>query len=75
MRARYAVLAVVAARIAIACTDGVTPDCSDPSVCAPSYGDAAAILPDAATDAEASSPVDSASPTPDAADAADADGG
>lgn len=68
-----------AAQLAAGCVDGVTPDCSDPAVCAPSQGDAAlggdgsAVVPEAgpsADDGEAGLDGDT-----DAADAADADGG
>lgn len=33
--------ALAAAQLGASCVDGVTPDCSDPAVCAPSEGDAA----------------------------------
>jgi len=59
-----------------ACIDGVTPDCSNASVCAPIEGDAAATTDDAA--AETSTPdTGTPQPTPEASvDAADAaDGG
>ena len=35
---------LVAARAVVACVDGVTPDCSVESVCAPIVGDAAPIV-------------------------------
>jgi len=52
-----------------ACIDGVTPDCSNASVCAPIDGDAAAPTEDASSDTGTSQPSPEASV--DAADAAD----
>ena len=52
------VLGVILAsfQIAASCTDGVTPDCSDPTVCAPGAPDAtietsSVIVPEAGVDA------------------------
>ncbi len=52
---------LAAAQLGASCVDGVTPDCSDPAVCAPSEGDAASssdgsiVLPDAGPGNDASS--------------------
>lgn len=78
---RTLVLAIVIARGVMACVEGVTPDCSNPSVCSPIEGDAGPLREtDAATDARADAattdaPVFFDARTSDAADAADADGG
>lgn len=65
MRWAVAIAALVVARGLTACVDGVTPDCSVPSVCSPIEGDAGPLgVPDASTDASDAS-------RPDAADAAD----
>jgi len=58
--------------------DGVTPDCSDAAVCAPSEGDASKTGDGSAVVPEAASPIDDASAAAEAGlgDAdADADGG
>lgn len=83
MRVRLALLAVLVARGAMACIDGVTPDCSNPAVCAPIEADAASTIDpfasDGSSDADARSSdggtSDAKVTSPDAADAADADGG
>ena len=54
-----AALGAVALVVSCADVDGVTPDCSDAAVCAPSEGDAASasegnVVPEAAAAAEAS---------------------
>jgi hypothetical protein len=42
--------AVVALRSVAACVDGVTPDCSNPAVCAPIEGDAGPLPLDSGSD-------------------------
>jgi hypothetical protein len=70
---RRALIAIVALRGLIGCVDGVTPDCSNPAVCAFIEGDAGPLptandaSSDSATTPETS--TDAAS-TSDAADAA-----
>ena len=67
---------LASAQLGASCVDGVTPDCSDAAVCAPSEGDAASsgdgsvVLPEAAPSDDASD-VDAEA----GLDAADADGG
>jgi hypothetical protein len=55
------VLAVVVLRGVAACVDGVTPDCSNPAVCAPIEGDAGPLPLDSgsetSTDARPASDV------------------
>ncbi|MBX3259873.1 MAG: hypothetical protein KIS78_01355 [Labilithrix sp.] len=71
-----ALTALAAAQLGASCVDGVTPDCSDPAVCAPNPGnqgtdDAGSAAPDAGGE-DASDDAD------DALDAdvdADSDGG
>ena len=52
---------LAAAQLGASFVDGVTPDCSDPAVCAPSEGDAASggdgsvVVPEAGPDDDASS--------------------
>lgn len=67
---------LAAAQLGASCVDGVTPDCSDAAVCAPSEGDAAASGDGSVVVPEAG-PVEDASHTDAEAglDAADADGG
>jgi hypothetical protein len=69
-RVAFALLA--AAQLGANCVDGVTPDCSDPAVCAPSQGDLGegGPLPEASTDAKTGGP--DAARSSDAADASDA---
>lgn len=53
-----------------ACIDGVTPDCSNPAVCAPIEGDPPAGSADATTDTSTAPPdTGTPSPTPDASSA------
>lgn len=61
--------AVVALRGLSACVDGVTPDCSNASVCAPSEGPLGSA--DAATTTDAATTDASKSETSTAADASD----
>ena len=64
------IVALLAAlQLVFGCVEGVTPDCSDAAVCAPSAGD------DATSDAEEpSSPTPSETSTTDDAPGDDADG-
>lgn len=72
---------LAAAQLGANCVDGVTPDCSNPAVCAPSTGDIeGGPFPDeASTDTGVDASVDAPAildGAPDGdADAADADGG
>lgn len=63
------VLAVVALRSVVACVDGVTPDCSNPAVCAPIEGDAGPLPADSGSD---TSPDAEVGPSTDAASTSDA---
>lgn len=82
MRARLHVhlglslLAFAALQCAAACVDGVTPDCSNASVCAPIEGDPPSTAGDAAVEAQApdTGPAPDAGAGDAAADAA-TDGG
>lgn len=77
----FAMAAVLASlQLAGSCVDGVTPDCSIPSVCAPSEGDAASSTDSAALEASSDTGSSDTGAPADAAadaisDAADADGG
>jgi citrate lyase beta subunit len=69
-----ALIVLAAAQLGASCVDGVTPDCSDPAVCAPG---ATGTTVDAAADSDAALGFDANIGTgDDAGDAsADADGG
>lgn len=75
----FAALTVLAAtQLGASCVDGVTPDCSDPAVCAPNpatpgAGDANAPVPDAGGDDTSNDAA--VEPDADADTDADTDGG
>jgi hypothetical protein len=67
-------LAVVALRSVVACVDGVTPDCSNPAVCAPIEGDAGPLPLDSSSDTSADAATTSDVMTSDAPVDASTDG-
>lgn len=68
-------IGLVLAGVSLGCVDGVTPDCSNPAVCAPSEGALPDARADASNDAGQKDSATDAKTTTDASSDAPADGG